>query len=80
MEYRNYGVPHANPENKEEELAFIGEKRSLGKAIITKESSGGTSGPVQSVEVSYRLGHYSLWLAGLSSGGEKFSSYCWIVK
>ena len=36
MEYRNYGVPQANPDNKEEELAFIGEKGSLGKAIITR--------------------------------------------
>ena len=69
-------MPHANLE----ELAFIGEKGSLGKATITKESSGGTSGPVQSVEVPYRSGHCSLWLAGLSSGGERFSSYRWIVK
>ena len=29
-------MPQANPDNKEEELAFIGEKGSLGKAIITR--------------------------------------------
>lgn len=65
--YANYGGPQANPENTEEELAFIGKRRELGGAVTPKEWERAQSPKYEGFS-----------LVGLV-GREKFSSSCWIV-